>query len=611
LEMGMEEPYVEGVAIHDDPEPCGCFRKGVAEALVGARAGRAIEPRNFAFGSADTVGFVEGNTDGSVMREFPEGPARSENHGMHGISEHENREIPRPPVGVMAGGTPRQRSGGNPGMHGRGKSDTPIVPVSPPNKAAQAAAEVGEERGVAKGNAASETRPGHRAGPGVSSPLDRVRLAARQDKGMRFTALLHHVDLPRLEAAYRAVRPQAAPGVDGVTWREYGQDLQGNLRDLHARIHSGRYRASPSRRVYIPKADGRQRPLGIVTLEDKIVQRAVVEVLNAIYEEDFLGFSYGFRPGRSQHMALDALAVGIQRKKVNWVLDLDIREFFSSLSHQWLVKFLEHRIADKRILRLVQKWLSAGVIEDGAWSETTEGAQQGASASPLLANVYLHYVFDLWVRWWRSHQARGDVITVRFADDAVAGFEYEDDARRFLADLRERFAKFGLGLHPDKTRLIEFGRFAARDRKRRGQGKPETFTFLGFTHVCTTNRTGRFWVRRVTDKKRMAGKLRDLNVEIKRCRHLPIPVQGRWLRSVVNGHLNYYAVPGNIDAVCSFRYEVAHLWHKALVRRSQRANLDWQRMGRIANRWLPTARLRHPLPTVRFDANTRGRSPVR
>jgi group II intron reverse transcriptase/maturase len=399
--------------------------------------------------------------------------------------------------------------------------------------------------------------------------------------------------------------------VDGVTWREYGRDLEGNLRDLHARIHSGRYRASPSRRVYIPKADGRQRPLGIATLEDKIVQRAVVEVLNAVYEEDFLGFSYGFRPGRSQHMALDALTVGIQRKKVNWVLDADIREFFSNLDHHWLVKFLEHRIADKRILRLAQKWLSAGVVEDGAWSSTTEGAPQGASASPLLANVYLHYVFDLWVRWWRERFARGDMIIVRFADDTIAGFEYEDDARRFLADLRERFAKFGLALHPAKTRLIEFGRNAARRRSGRGEGKPETFSFLGFTHICATSKRGYFWVRRVTDKKRMAAKLRVLKEEAKRRRHLPIPEQGRWLGSVVSGHLNYYAVPGNSEAVDSFRHQVGWIWHRALSSRSQKSRLNWSRMRPIVNRWLPPARPRHPLPSIRFDATTRGRSPVR
>jgi group II intron reverse transcriptase/maturase len=438
-----------------------------------------------------------------------------------------------------------------------------------------------------------------------------VRRTARQNKETRFTALLHHVDLNRLRTAYRAIRSGAAPGVDGVTWDEYGQDLEGNLRDLHARIHSGRYRAKPSRRVYIPKADGRLRPLGVATLEDKIVQRAVVEVLNAIYEQDFVGFSYGFRPGRSPHRALDALAVGIQRKKVNWVLDADIRDFFSSLDRDWLLRFLKYRIADKRVLRLVQKWLSAGVIENGAWSSTMEGAPQGASASPLLANVYLHYVFDLWVQWWRDRFASGDMIVVRFADDFICGFEHEQDARRFLAELRGRFAKFGMELHPDKTRLIEFGRHAARRRSERGEGKPETFSFLGFTHICGTSKRGWFWVKRVTDRKRMAGKLRELKVEIKRRRHQPIPVQGRWLGSVIAGHLNYYAVPGNTDAVMQFRTQATRHWCKALRRRSQRNRLNWGRMDRIATRWLPPARPRHPLPAARFDATIQGRSPVR
>src|SRR5215207_2368418 len=361
-------------------------------------------------------------------------------------------------------------------MNERGKSDSPVVPANPPNKAAYAAAEVGEERGLAKGNTSSTTHPGPRAGAGVPHGLDRVREAARRDKEARFTALLHHVDLDRLRAAYWAIRPSAAPGVDGVTWEAYGQDLEANLRDLHGRLHAGRYRAKPSRRAYIPKADGRQRPLGIATLEDKIVQRAVVEVLNAIYEVDFRGFSYGFRPGRGPHHALDALAVGIERKSVNWVLDADIREFFTSLDHHWLMKFLEHRIADQRVLRLIRKWLSAGVIENGRLSQTVEGAPQGASVSPLLANVYLHYVFDLWVQWWRSRHARGDVIIVRFADDFTAGFEYPEDAQRFLVDLRERFAKFGLELHPDETRLIEFGRHTAWRRAARGVGKPERST---------------------------------------------------------------------------------------------------------------------------------------
>jgi RNA-directed DNA polymerase len=496
-------------------------------------------------------------------------------------------------------------------MNERGKSDSPVVPAKPPNKAASAAAEVVEERGLAKGNTTRPTRPGRSAGPGVPHGLDRVRQVAREDKEARFTALLHHVDRARLRAAYWAIRPKAAPGVDGVTWEAYGQDLEANLHDLHARLHTGRYRARPSRRAYIPKADGRSRPLGIATLEDKIAQRAVVEVLNAVYEVDFLGFSYGFRPGRGPHHALDALAVGVERKKVNWVLDADIREFFTSLDHRWLAKFLEHRIADQRVLRLIGKWLSAGVIENGEWSQTVEGAPQGASASPLLANVYLHHVFDLWARWWRRRCAHGDVIIVRFADDFVAGFEHQEDAQRFLADLRERFAKFGLELHPDKTRLIEFGRHAARARAARGVGKPETFDFLGFTHLCGKTRTGRFWLRRITISKRMRAKLREVNTSLKRRRHQPIPVQGQWLAAVVRGHLAYYAVPGNTDAVAAFRTQATRHWFKALRRRSQRTRLNWTRMNRLATRWLPPARVRHPFPNVRFDATTRGRSPVR
>jgi len=494
-------------------------------------------------------------------------------------------------------------------MHERGKSDSPVIPANSPNKAA--AAEAGEERGLAKGNTAGKTRPGHWAGHGASSALDRVRQAARRDKDARFTALLHHVSLERLVMAYWALSPKAAPGVDGVTWQDYGQDLAGNLRDLHDRVHSGRYRARPSRRAYIPKADGRQRPLGITALEDKILQRAVVEVLNAVYEADFRGFSYGFRPGRGPHDALDALATGIERRKVNWILDADIRDFFTSLDQGWLEKFLGHRIADRRVLRLIRKWLSAGVIENGAWSETAEGAPQGASASPLLANVYLHYVLDLWAEWWRRRYARGDVIIVRFADDFIVGFEHQGEARRFLRDLRERFAKFSLELHPGKTRLIEFGRFAARDRRARGLGKPETFGFLGFTHMCGKDRNGRFALRRITISKRMRAKLREVKDQLRRRMHLPIPEQGRWLGSVVRGHFAYYAVPGNDSAIFAFRGQVTWHWYRALRRRSQRTGLNWERMDRYATRWLPPARVAHPYPQVRFDARTRGRSPVR
>jgi RNA-directed DNA polymerase len=491
-------------------------------------------------------------------------------------------------------------------MNEGGKSDRLVVPANPPNKvtAAVGAAEVGEERGRAKGNTASKTPPGHRAGSGASSALDRVREVARREKGTRFTALLHHVDLVRLRKAYWAIRPQAAPGVDKVTWAEYGQDLEANLQDLHARVQSGRYRAKPSRRVYIPKADGRQRPLGIASLEDKIVQRAVVEVLNAVYEVDFRGFCYGFRPGRKPHDALDALAVGIMGRRVNWVLDADIRDFFGQLDHSWLRKFLRHRIADERVLRLIDKWLTAGVVEDGTWTECEEGSPQGASMSPLLANIYLHYVLDWWVDWWRRQPGRGEVIIVRWADDFIVGFEDEQDAHQFLAELRERFAKFGLELHPDKTRLIEFGRNAGWKRAKRGAGKPETFDFLGFTHICVKSRRGRFWIKRITIAKRMRAKLREVKVELRRRRHHLVPEQGVWLRSVVLGHLVYYAVPGNTDAVAAFRTQVTRHWFKALRRRSQRTRVNWARMNRLARRWLPPARVRHPFPDVRFAART-------
>ena len=487
-------------------------------------------------------------------------------------------------------------------MHERGKSDGCVVPATPSNKAA--AAEVGEEREPAKGNTASKTRPGHSAGQDVSSALDRVRQVAKRDKEARFTALLHHVSLGRLRQAYWAIRPAAAPGVDGVRWADYGQDLEASLQDLHARVQSGRYRAKPSRRAYIPKADGRLRPLGIAALEDKIVQRAVVEVLNAVYEVDFRGFSYGFRPRRSPHDALDALTVGIGRKKVNWVFDADIRDFFSRLDQSRLRRFLEHRIADKRVLRLVDKWLAAGVIEDEQWSATEEGSPQGASISPLLANLYLHHVFDLWAEWWRRHRAHGDVIIVRFADDFIVGFEHEWDARRFWAELGERFARFGLELHPDKTRLIEFGRFAARDRAARGEGRPETFSFLGFTHICGKTRNGRFWLRRVTISKRMRAKLAEVKDQLERRRHQPIPEQGRWLAAVVRGHMAYYAVPGNTDAIGAFRTEVTRRWYQALRRRSQRKRITWERMNRIVSRWLPPARVMHPYPAARFAART-------
>src|SRR5664279_1233899 len=474
-------------------------------------------------------------------------------------------------------------------MNDRGKSDSRVVPVKRANNTGQPVAEPVEERRLAKGNTdqqnASRTLS---RDVGASSALERVRQAARKDRNARFTALLHHVTVDRLRRAYWAINPKASTGVDQVTWGTYGQDLEANLQDLHARVHRGAYRAKPSRRAYIAKADGRMRPLGIAAVEDKIVQRAVVEVLNAIYEVDFVGFSYGFRPGRGPHQALDALAVGIDKKKVNWILD-----------------------ADKRVLRLIQKWLNAGVIEDGSWSATEQGAPQGATVSPLLANLYLHHVFDLWAQHWRSRQTDGDVIIVRFADDIVVGFEHRSDAERFQADLVQRLARFNLELNTEKTRLIEFGRFAAENRRRRGLGRPETFAFLGFTHMCGKTRAGRFALRRKTIAKRMAAKLREVKALLRRRRHWPIAEQGQWLGSVVRGHTAYYAVPGNIAAVSAFRKQVTRLWLRSLRRRSQRHRVTWQRMSRLEARWLPAARITHPWPNVRFDARTQGRSSVR
>jgi RNA-directed DNA polymerase len=486
-------------------------------------------------------------------------------------------------------------------MNERGKSDDLVVPKKPPNNAATAAAEVVEGRGSAEGNADEHDTRRTQRREGVPSGLERLRQAAKEDRKQRFTALLHHVyDIERLRAAYDETERNAAAGVDGETWRHYGQNLEENLRDLSERLKRGAYRAKPVRRAYIPKADGRQRPLGIPALEDKIVQRAVVEVLQAIYEQDFLGFSYGFRPGRSPHGALDALSVGIHRRKVAWVLDADIRAFFDTLSHEWLVRFVEHRVGDRRIVRLIQKWLAAGVLEDGEWTRSDKGTVQGGSVSPLLANVYLHYAFDLWVEQWRRKRARGDVIVVRYADDFVVGFQHRQDAERFLGELRERLAKFDLELHPEKTRLIAFGRFAAPDRQKRGEGKPETFDFLGFTHICGKSRKGKFLVLRQTIKKRLRSKLRDVKQELRRRMHAPIPEQGTWLASVVRGHQQYYGVPGNQPALGLFRIEVARLWQKTLARRSQTARIPWDRMARLVARWIPLVRLHHPWPNARL-----------
>ena len=441
--------------------------------------------------------------------------------------------------------------------------------------------------------------------PDLQSALQRIRQAACRGKGLRFTALWHHVyNVDRLREAYLSLKRHAAPGVDGETWQHYGENLKSSLQDLSVRLKRGAYRAKPVRRAYIPKADGRQRPLGVTALEDKTVQRAMVEVLNAIYENDFLGFSYGFRPGRNPHNALDALHVGIVRKKVNWVLDADIRGFFDAMDHVWLVKFVEHRIADQRVLRHIKKRLNAGVMEDGRRIQVDEGTPQGGSISPLFANVYLHYVFDLWAHQWRQRHGRGDVVIVRYADDFTVGFQHREDAERFLAELRKRFRKFSLELHPTKTRLMEFGRYAARNRQRRGEGKPESFDFLGFTHSCDKTRNGKFIVLRQTIRKRMRAKLREIKLELRRRMHHPIPEVGQWLRSVLAGHFRYYAVPRNQRKLSAFKYQVYCLWFRALRRRSQRHRISGERMNRLAAHWFPPDRVLHPYPEQRLRVMT-------
>jgi len=486
--------------------------------------------------------------------------------------------------------------------YGTQKSDSPVVAVKPANKPAPAGAESAEPRGEAKGNADQSRTCRTQSRGSVFQRLDRVRQAAKQRKKERFTALMHLVDVDLLRQSYFWLQKNAAAGVDGVTWQQYGEGLEDRLAQLHESLHRNAYRATPSRRQYIPKADGRMRPLGIAALEDKIVQRAVVEILSAVYEQDFLGFSYGFRPGRSQHQALDALSVGITRTNVNWIVDADIQSFFDKVSHAWLIRFLEHRIGDPRIIRLIGKWLKAGTLEDGKLIASEEGTPQGAVISPLLANIYLHYVSDLWAHQWRQRHARGNVVIVRYADDIVVGTDKQSDARRFVKAMRARMAQFALTLHPDKTRVLEFGRFAAENRAKRGLGKPQTFTFLGFTHISGADRRGKFMLRRITRRDRMAAALKRIKEELRRRWHHSVPEQGQWLRKVVRGYFAYHAVPTNSLRLRAFRLQVTDLWRRALRRRGQRDRTTWSMAYRLAAEWLPRARILHPWPNARFDA---------
>lgn len=499
-------------------------------------------------------------------------------------------------------------------MNDREKSDGRVVPKKRANKGdgAPPPAECVEGRRSAKRNPRGQTSRRAQNRERLQQALDRIRQVAKRDKEAKFTTLWHHVyDADRLREAYFRLKPKAAAGVDGVTWHEYGEELEGNLLDLSGRLQRGAYRAKPVRRIYLRKPDGRERPIGVTVLEDKIVQRATVEVLQAIYETDFAGFSYGFRPKRSQHNALNALAVGIDAMKVSYVLDADIRGFFDAIDHGWLMKFVGHRIADRRVLRHIKKWLKAGVLEDGEWRSTEEGTPQGGSVSPLLANVYLHYALDLWLLQWRVRHAQGEIIVVRYADDFIVGMQSKRDATRLPDDLTQRLRKFGLELHPEKTRLIEFGRFAAERRREHGVGKPETFDFLGFTHICGRTRHGKFIVRRKTMAKRLRSKLGDLKTELRRRRHHPVRDVGIWLGKVIRGHYGYYAVPLNSKALRSFRWELVLLWYRVLRRRSQRTRITWARMTALARRYLPTPRIVHAYPWDVLRVTTRGRSPVR
>ena len=601
----MKESYSKDLASHTGPESCAGAREGTGEALTGVRTGQVLSRESIRIQDADAV-IPSGrqhlnHRDGEMIQD----PARSETLSMYGNTLRENREIPCSSSGehVSSSGALCEVQGRETQMHGHGKSDGPTVPAKSPNKGSTAvhSAEEAEGRGPAKGNSIERSKFRTQGREDLSQALDRIRQAARADKRKRFTALWHHVYASeRLRKAYYSLKRKAAAGVDDVMWKEYGEDLDAKLQDLSERLRRGAFRAQAVRRVYIEKATGGQRILGVAVLEDKLVQRATAEVLGAIYEEDFVGFSYGFRPGRSPHRALDALWMGIERRKVGWILDLDIRSFFDTLDWDCLIRFVEHRVADRRVVHHIMKWLKAGVMEEGKWIETDEGVIQGGSISPLLANIYLHYVFDLWAQQWRSRHSSGDMIIIRFADDVVVGFEQRSDAERFRGELVARMEAFNLTLHPEKTKLIEFGRFAATNRRRRGEGKPETFDFLGFTHICSTTRKGRFVVKRKTSRKRLQRKLKAVKVKLRKRMHWAVPDVGRWLRSVVQGHMNYYGVPMNYRSLRRYYDGVVRHWHKTLCRRSQRGRIRWDRMYRLEKRWLPKPRIVHPYPWARL-----------
>lgn len=604
----MKVRYRKGIANHPDPESCGGVREGVVEALTGESAGQPLSREIRQSGTPTLLSEAEGHTDEGATREPSEGPARSKTLSMRRRSLNRNCEISSVPAEQFAAGGSGKAIGRKPDIHAGEKSDACVVPMKGPNNSAAGkpvVAEGLEGRRAAKSNAETFPAPRTQSRTSASTGLDGVREVARAGKvagkEVRFTALMHHITPQMLIDSFKKLKKSAAAGVDGVTWRDYEEGLDERIGKLWEAVQSGRYRALPSRRVYIPKADGKQRPLGIAALEDKIVQQAVVTVLTPIYETTFLGFSYGFRPGRNQHQALDALWMGLHWKRVNWVLDADIKAFFDTVDHDWMMRFLEHRIADKRVLRLIRKWLTAGVVDNGKKLDVKVGTPQGAVISPLLANIYLHYVFDLWMQRWRRCDAQGEVIIVRYADDSVAGFESKTDVDRFLEALKERFAKFGLSLNEEKTRVLEFGRFAAQHRARCGLKRPETFDFLGFTHICGVKKAnGRFIVHRLTSSKRMRATLKALRQKLRHRMHAPIPVVGKWLGRVVQGYFNYHAVPGNSWRLSTFRKEVARAWLQTLRRRGQHGRMPWDKFRRVVARYLPLVRVLHPYPNQSF-----------
>jgi RNA-directed DNA polymerase len=590
------------MANHSSPESCAIHREVYGEALTGETTGQPLSREISELGMPTLCAKAEGHTKDGDNRKPCFDPSRSQTLCMSGSLLHGSWEISSMPCGIETGqGGTEKATSHNAVIDVGEKSDRLIVPGKLPNKAK--AAEAMEGRGLVKGNA--QRSPAIRTQSRViaSMGLEGVHARARKDKRCRFTALLHHITPQLLVDGFYELKRNAAAGVDGTTWAEYEPQLYSRVPELHREIHTGRYKAQAVRRVHIPKADGKTRPLGVAALEDKIVQQAVVTVLSTIYEADFMGFSYGFRPGRSQHKALDALYIGLHQRRISWVLDADIKAYFDTIDHKWMMKFLAHRIGDRRMLRLIFKWLTADVLEDGIRHSSTKGIPQGAVISPLLSNIYLHYVYDLWVHRWRT-QHSGDVIVVRYADDSIVGFEAEGIAGRFLKELRERLACFGLELHPDKTRLLEFGRFAAVNRAYRGVGKPEVFDFLGFTHCCGKSRRGWFEVVRLTSKVRMCKKLVAIKETLKRRCHESTHATGQWLRGVVQGYFNYFAVPGNLSRLDGFRKAVCKLWRGALMRRSQKHRLQWARFGKLIDHFIPCCRQVHPYPKERFRVMT-------